>query len=170
MVGKCITSLTLLLAVLTAGSGCIDTSERSQPQESALVAREEAGPPSEGARVPDDAEMQAILRTQRAIMASPDLDSLRRVLVRRAVDTASRVIWTVGTGRVTAPASPMALSNAERAAWIDGSRWAGYVIEWQKNDFRTPFGTIQTQVPGSSVERKSVSDSLCVVLVKTNLP
>lgn len=159
-----------LLAAVIVGSSCIDTSERSQPKESTLVAREEAGPPTASGRVPDDAEMQVILQTQLAIMVNPQSDSLRRELVRRSVDAGARVIWTVGIGRVTDAASPVALSSAERAAWIDGSRWAGYVIEWQKNNFTTPFGTIQAQVPGGSVERKSVSDSLCVALVKTTLP
>lgn len=171
MIQRSIMSSALLLILVMVDSGCINTSDRSQPQEgAALVAREEAGPPKVTVRVPDDAEMQEILQIQHAIIANPQSDSLRRELGRRAMDAGARVIWTVGTGRVTDPTSAIAISNAERAAWIDGNRWAAYLIEWQKNNFSTEFGSVQTQVPGSMVERKSMSDSLCVVLVKTSMP
>lgn len=165
----------VLLALVMVSAGCRDTSERSQPQpssmqENSMAAREDAGAPMATAQVPDDAEMQAILQLQQAIVRNPDSDSLRRELGYRAIDAGARVLWTVGTGRVTDPTSAVALGNAERAAWIDGSRWAGYLIEWQKNNFSTPFGSLQAQVPGSSVERKAMSDTLCLALVKTSLP
>jgi hypothetical protein len=151
-------------------SGCLNTSEKTQPQEGSLVAREEAASPAVLARAPDEAEMLTLMEIQRSIMTNPQSDSLRRELGRRAIDAPGRVMWTVGVGRATDPASAVALRQAERAAWIDGSRWAAYLLEWQKNNYRSPFGSLEGQVPGSSIERKSVIDSLCVVLVKTSLP
>ncbi len=175
-------SLSLLLTLLACQKKA--EQEVQAQQEGSIAAQEDAGsaPHTEsmmeaeqGAplvtiRVPDDAEMQSILQTEQAIMANPLSDSLRRELGRKAIDAASRTIWTVGTGRVADPSSAVALSTAERAAWADGNRWAAYLIEWQKNNFSTPFGNVQAQVPGSVIERKSIGDSLCVALVKTALP
>jgi len=155
----------------TQQEGSIDPQEEtgSAPHPESMM-EAERGAPMVTVRVPDDAEMQAILQTQQAIITNPFSDSLRRELGRKAIDAASRVIWTVGAGRVADPSSAVALSNAERAAWADGNRWAAYLIEWKKNDYSSPFGSVQTQVPGSVIERKSMSDSLCVALVKTELP
>lgn len=165
----------LLLILPFAFIACQKKSEEAQkqtqkPEEGSMAAPEGTGAPMASVRVPDDSGMQSILQTQLAIVANPHSDSLRRELGRRSIDAATRVIWTVGTGRVADPASAVALSNAERAAWADGNRWAGYLIEWQKNNFSTSFGSIQTQVPGSVIERKSMSDSMCVALVRTSLP
>lgn len=167
--------LSLLMFFLIAG--CQKKNEEGrveeakfEEQQGSLMVNEEAGPPTLSIRVPDDAEMQSIFSTEQAIMANPLSDSLRRELGRKAVDNTSRLLWTVGAGRVADPSSAVALSNAERAAWIDGNRWAAYLIEWQKNDYSSPFGNVQTQVPGSVVERKTMNDSMCVALVKTGMP
>jgi hypothetical protein len=172
MIVRKICLLLLPLMLFNSFMACQKKAEQEvqAQQEGSLAPREDAGPPLVSARVPDDAEMQAILQTQQAIMANPFSDSLRRELGRKAIDAASSVIWTVGTGRVADPSSAVALSNAERAAWADGNRWAAYLIEWQKNSYSAPFGSVQAQVPGSMIERKSMSDSLCVALVKTGLP
>jgi len=165
-------SLTLLpLILFFASIACQKKTEQeaSTQQEGAIAPQENTGTPMTTVRVPDEAEMQAILQTELAIVTNPFSDSLRRELGRKAIDSASRIIWTVGIGRVADPSSAVALSNAERAAWADGNRWAAYLMEWQKNNYSSPFGNVHAQVPGSVIERKSMSDSLCVALVKTGL-
>jgi len=157
----------MLLALFACGK---KSEEAKTEQLGSIAAHEEAGAPTVEIRVPDDAALQSILQTQQAIVADPASEALRRELGRKAIDNAARLIWTVGAGRVADPSSALALSNAERAAWADGNRWAAYLIEWQKNDFSTPFGSVHAQVPGSVIERKSMSDTMCVALVKTNLP
>ncbi len=167
---SCLTPLSLI--ILFAFIACEKKVEQevSTQQEGTIAPQEGAGTPMVTVRIPDDAEMQSILQTEEAIVANPFSDSLRRELGRKAIDAASRTIWTVGTGRIADPSSAVALSNAERAAWADGNRWAAYLIEWQKNNYSSPFGNVHAQVPGSVIERKSMSDSLCVALVKTGLP
>ena len=169
------TSLLLPTVLVGILLGCTKKSDRDQaqtapPTENTMAAQESAGAPMVAVRVPDEAQVQELLSLEQAIIANPASDSLRRELGRRALDNSSRLIWTAGTGRVVDPTSAVAIGNAERAAWVDGSRWAAYLIEWQRTDYRTPFGSVQAQVPGSMVERKSTSDSLCVALVKTNMP
>jgi hypothetical protein len=77
----------------------------------------------------------------------------------------------VGKGRVNPQASlpSVALSQAEMAATLDASRWAAYLLEWQKNDYTTKFGSLQASVPGATIVRKSTNDTLCMVLARVPL-
>lgn len=78
----------------------------------------------------------------------------------------------VGRGKVPPGESIAALAQnkAKQAALLDASRWAAYVLEWQRNDYATAFGVLRGEVPNSTIVNETFSDSMCVVLVKTSLP
>lgn len=150
---------------------CQNRADRGQPEEASSIGSankpEEAGI-SEPARVPSEAEADTLLTLQQEIMQQPENPALRRELGRRAIDANAGVIWAVGKGQVNPQgASPsVAQKQAEQAALLDASRWAAYLIEWQKTDYATNFGKLQASVPGATIVRKAVNDSLCVVLVQ----
>jgi hypothetical protein len=104
-------------------------------------------------------------------MQQPENIELRRELGRRAINAGAGVIWAMGQGRVNPKAtnSSVAANHAEIAAKLDASRWAAYLIEWQKSGYAAPFGSLQSNLPGATVVRKKTYDSLCVVLARISL-
>ncbi|MDZ7289775.1 MAG: hypothetical protein ONB44_06895 [candidate division KSB1 bacterium] len=167
----------ILFGALLGWQACQSTGERGQPQDAGSSAgtniSEQGGTTTtvEPARVPSEAQADSLLQLQQQIMQQPENMALRRELGSRAIDTSAGVVWAVGKGRVNPRASnpSVAASQAELAAVIDASRWAAYLMEWQKTDYATNFGTLQASVPGATVVRKSINDSLCVVLVRVPL-
>jgi len=122
--------------------------------------------------VPDEAEAQAIWQLQEKVMQQPQEIAARRELGARAIDAAAGTLWTVGRGRIPTGESMIALAQAKarQAALMDATRWAAYLLEWQKNDYATAFGSLQGAVPNGVIVRETMTDSLCIVLVKTTLP
>lgn len=120
-------------------------------------------------RVPTEAEVQALLALQDRIVQQPQEAALRRELGENAIAVNAGVVWSVGRGKIPAHAASqnVARNQAEMVARIDASRWAAYLLEWRKNDYATAFGSVQAQVPGGEVVSKFVTDSTCVVLLKT---
>jgi hypothetical protein len=155
---------------------CQANREKGQPQTADSVgaakisAQAGAVAGGEVVREPSETEADTLLQLEQQIMQQPENETLRRELGRRAIDVNSGVIWTVGKGRVNPQASTpsVALSQAEMAATLDASRWAAYLLEWQKTDYATKFGTLQASVPGATVVRKATNDSLCVVLARVS--
>jgi hypothetical protein len=167
--------LTALL-VSSASWMCQANREAGQPQEADSVGSAkisaQAGAASGGVvREPSEGEADTLLQLEQQIMQQPENETLRRELGRRAIDANAGVIWAVGKGRVNPQASSpsVALSQAEMAATLDASRWAAYLLEWQKNDYATKFGSLKASVPGATIVRKSANDSLCVVLARVPL-
>jgi hypothetical protein len=167
----------LTLLVSFASWTCQANREKGQPQAADSVGAtkisEQAGAVAGGGvvREPSEAEADTLLQLEQQIMQQPENVELRRELGRRAMDINSGVIWTVGKGRVNPQASTpsVAFSQAEMAATLDASRWAAYLLEWQKTDYATKFGSLQGSVPGATVVRKVTNDSLCVALVRVPL-
>lgn len=167
----------IVLLVAFASWTCQANREKGQPRAvdsvGAAKISEQAGTVagSEVVRELSEAEADTLLQLEQQIMQQPENEALRRELGRRALDVNSGVIWTVGKGRVNPQASTpsVALSQAEMAATLDASRWAAYLLEWQKTDYATKFGSLQASVPGATVVRKATSDSLCVVLARVPL-
>ncbi len=165
-----------LLLSLTCWT-CQANREKGQPQAADSVGAakisEQAGAVAGGGvvREPSETEADTLLQLEQQIMQQPENEALRRELGRRAIDANSGVIWVVGKGRVNPQASTpsVALSQAEMAATLDASRWAAYLLEWQKTDYATKFGSLQASVPGATVVRKATNDSLCVVLARVPL-
>jgi hypothetical protein len=164
--------LLLLIVVFSFWEwGCQNQTDRGQPGEARQIGsanKPEEGGPGEPARVPTEAEADTLLALQQQIMLQPENSDLRRELGRRAIDASAGIVWAMGRGKVNPQASSpgVAQSQAEQAALLDASRWAAYLIEWQKTDYATNFGKVQASVPGAKVERKMINDSLCVVLVQ----
>jgi hypothetical protein len=123
------------------------------------------------ARIPSESEADSLLQLQQQIMQQPDDVALRRELGRRAIDMSAGMIWVVGKGRVNPKASTLntAANQARMAATLDASRWAAYLIEWQKTDYATKFGAVQAQMPNVKVVREAFHDSLCIVLAQMPL-
>ncbi len=123
------------------------------------------------ARVPGEAARQALLDLEEKIMRQPDDAALRREFGAQAIDAAAGVIWTIGRGKIPAGESIAAIAQnkAKQAALLDASRWAAYLLEWQKNDYATAFGALRGEVPNSTIVNETFSDSMCVVLVRTSL-
>jgi hypothetical protein len=168
--------LVLMIGLLGLGA-CQSDGEREQPEDAGSAGAanfsEHAGATTiDGpVREPSEAEADSLLQLEQQIIQQPENVVLRRELGRRAIDAKAAVIWTVGRGRVNPQASSLgvALSQAEMAATLDASRWTAYLIEWQKNDYATKFGSLQARVPVATVVRKSTNDSLCVVLARAPL-
>ncbi len=169
--------LPFLLAVLLTSFAiwtCQTHREQGQPKEAgsagAANISEQAGAVAGGetVREPSVAEADTLLQLEQQIMQQPENAALRRELGRRAIDANAGVIWTVGKGRLNPQASTpsVAMSQAEMAATLDASRWAAYLLEWQKTDYTTNLGSLQGSVPGATVVRKSTNDSLYVLLVR----
>jgi hypothetical protein len=156
---------------------CQDGTQKSQPEEAgtagAVGVSEQAVTTtvSDSARVPTEAEADSLWQLEQQIMQQPENIELRREFGRRALDAGAGVIWTVGQGRVNPKAtnSSVAANQAEMAAKLDASRWAAYLIEWQKTNYAAPFGSLQSNVPGATVVRKKNYDSLCVILARVSL-
>ncbi len=120
---------------------------------------------------PSAAEIQTLIALQERVVHQPGEISARRDLGEKAINASAKAIWTVGRATLAreAPAGAVARSQAELAARLDASRWAAYLLEWQKNNFATNFGAIQGQIPASEVINTSYTDSSCVVVLKTSL-
>lgn len=166
----------IILLVTFASWTCQANREKVQPQaaDSVGVAKISAQAGAIGGEVVrelSEAEADTLLQLEQQIMQQPENVTLRRQLGRRAIDANSGVIWAVGKGRVNPQASTpsVALRQAEMAAALDASRWAAYLLEWQKTDYATKFGSLKASVPGATVVRKSTHDSLCVVLARVPL-
>lgn len=158
-----------IIAVLPFwGWACEKLGNRGQPGEARTVSVSEQTSADQPVRVPSEAELDSLLQLQQQIMQQPENPALRRELGRHAIDTHAGLVWVAGKGRLNpqAPSASVAASQAEQAALLDASRWAAYLIEWQKTDYATGFGSIQARVPAGTVVRKLVNDSLCVVLVR----
>lgn len=164
--------LWIWVAVLTLTlSACQENPRPPETETSGALAPAEGSQTSAEARVPDEAARQALLALEEKIMQQPDDAALRRELGAQAIDAAAGVIWTIGRGKVPPGESIAAIAQnkAKQAALIDASRWAAYLLEWQKNDYATAFGTLRGEVPNSTIVNETFSDSMCVVLVKTSL-
>lgn len=159
-----------LLALLACQNGNPPRQPETEPG-GAISAREGA-PSTPEAPVPDEAAAQALLQLQENVMQQPQEIAARRELGARAIDGAAGTLWTVGRGKIP-PGERMAAvaqSKARQAALMDASRWAAYLLEWQKNDYATAFGSLQGAVPNGSIVRETMTDSSCTVLLKTALP
>lgn len=162
----------LLLAVCIFFA-CAERAQQ-QPREpesgGALSASESTAIQSE-VRVLSEAKRQELLALQDRIVKNPEDITHRRALGEKAIEAETGVIWTVGRGKIpVSAASPhVAQSQAELAARIDAARWAAYLSEWRKNGFATPFGALNAQASGGEIVSKIMSDSICVVLLKTAL-
>jgi len=123
------------------------------------------------ARVPSESEADSLLQLQQQIMQQPENEALRRELGRRAIDVNAGIIWAVGKGRVNPKASTpnTAANQAKMAATLDASRWAAYLMEWQKTGYATKFGAVQAQMPNVLVVREAFHDSLWIVLAQMPL-
>ncbi len=141
------------------------------PETSGTLSTNEATATQAELRVPTAAEVQALLARQDRIAQQPQDAALRRELGQKALDMNAGVVWSVGRAKLpsTSASSHIAQSQAELAARVDASRWAAYLIEWQRNDYATAFGSVHTNIPGGEVVSKSVTDSTCLVLLKTSL-
>ena len=156
---------------------CQDGSRKGQPEEAgtagtASVSEQTvAAAVGDSARVPTEAAADSLLLLEQQIMLQPDNIELRRELGRRALDAGAGVIWTVGQGRVNPKATnpSVAANQAEMAARLDASRWAAYLLEWEKTDYTASFGSLQSNLPGVTMVRKKTYDSLCVVLARVAL-
>jgi len=153
---------------------CQNQSEHSQPRppESSGVSHSiEQTPSQSGGLIPGSAETEAITALQDRVAQQPQEIAARRELGAKSLDVAAGVVWTVGQARLPGgPAAGAVVRNqAELAARLDASRWAAYLLEWQKNDYATAFGTLRGQVPASEVVHVAYTDSSCVVLLKTSL-
>lgn len=159
-----------LLVTLLACSESANKPPRS-PEMSGMLRTNETAATQAEARVPSETEVQALLALQVRIMQQPQELALRRELGQKAVDANAGVAWSIGRAKIssTAASPNIAQSQAELAARIDASRWAAYLLAWHKNDYATNFGAIQGQVPAGEVVSKVVTDSTCVVVMKTNL-
>ena len=160
----------LFIIALLACSESADKQPRAPETSGALNTIETTATQAE-ARVPTEAEAQALLALQERLMQQPQDITLRRELGQKAIDANAGVVWSVGRAKIPATsASPnIAQSQAELAARIDASRWAAYLLAWHKNDYATNFGAIQAQVPGGEAVSKLVTDSTCVVVMKTGV-
>lgn len=162
----------IVLFVAVVSWTCQATRDKGQPQAADSVgaakisAQAGAVAGGEVVREISEAEADTLLQIEQQIMQQPENEALRRELGRRAIDANSGVIWVVGKGRVNPQASTpsVALSQAETAATLDASRWAAYLLEWQKAGYTAKFGSLKASVPGATVVRKTTNDSLCVVL------
>lgn len=160
----------LLLALLACQNGNPPRQPETEPG-GAISAREGA-PSAPEVRVPDETAAQALLQLQEKVTQQPQEIAARRELGARAIDGAAGTLWTVGRGKIP-PGERMAAvaqSKARQAALMDASRWAAYLLEWQKNDYATAFGSLQGAVPNGSIVRETMTDSSCTVLLKTALP
>lgn len=156
---------------------CQDGTRKGQPEEAGTAGTASVSEQtvtataSDSARVPSEAEADSLWQLEQQIMQQPENTEFRRELGRRAIDARAGVIWTVGQGRVNPKTTnpSVAANQAEMAAKLDASRWAAYLIEWQKTDYAAPFGSLQSNLPGAAVVRKKTYDSLCVVLARVSL-
>jgi hypothetical protein len=169
-------NLIILLAAAAFGVwSCHDEPKEAEPADTgetgSMSVSEQTLNAGQPARVPSESEADSLLQLQQQIMLQPDNVSLRRELGQRAIDANAGVVWVVGKGRLkpNASGSNVAASQAKMAATLDASRWAAYLIEWQKTDYAMNFGAIQASVPGVKVVRESVNDSLCIVLAQVPL-
>ncbi len=167
-------SFFLLPVALLALLACQDGNPPRQPETESggAIAARESTPSAPEVRVPDEAAAQTLLQLQEKVMQQPEEIAARRELGTRAMDAASGTLWTVGRGKIPPGESlaAVAQSKARQAALLDASRWAAYLLEWQKNDYATAFGSLQGAVPSGTIVRETMTDSLCTVLVKTPLP
>lgn len=166
----------IILLVAFASWTCQANREKDQPHEadsigSAKISAQAGTVGGEVVRELSEAEADTLLQLEQQIMQQPENETLRRELGRRAIDANSGVIWAVGKGRVNpqTPTASVALSQAEMAATLDANRWAAYLLEWQKTDYATKFGSLQASVAGATVVRKATYDSLCIVLAHVPL-
>ncbi|MDZ7266306.1 MAG: hypothetical protein ONB48_04490 [candidate division KSB1 bacterium] len=159
-----------LLALLACQNG--NPPRQPETETGGAISPREGAPSAPEARVPDEAAAQALLQLQEKVMQQPQEIAARRELGARAMDAAAGTLWTVGRGRIPPGENlaAVAQSKARQAALLDASRWAAYLLEWQKNDYATAFGSLQGTVPNGTIVRESITDSLCTVLVKTTLP
>jgi hypothetical protein len=111
--------------------------------------------------------LQELAACQERLLANPEELTLRQVFLAASVDSVQHKIYAAGFGKppVQASNSAMASQAAERAAYIDGCRWLAYVKAWQQ-DVRTPFGSIQGQIPPSRVVQKEVEGEQVRLLVE----
>ena len=166
------TALPVSLALLF--TACEEQAERAAPatsESTGTLASIEGNLSRAEVRVPSNDEVQALLSLEEQIVQQPNDAAVRRSLGEKAIDRQANIIWTVGKARIQSTARPysVALNQAELAAQIDASRWAAYVLEWERNQYASDFGSIRGRVPGSTVESKSVTDSTCIVLARTPL-
>lgn len=164
----------LIVAASLTLSACQsgNTPREPESQSEGAISVAEGSQAGAEARVPDEAARQTLLTLEEKIMRQPENAALRREFGAQAIDAAAGVIWTVGRGKVPPDESIAALAQnkARQAALLDASRWAAYVLEWQRNDYATAFGSLRGEVPNSTIVNETFSDSMCVVLVKTSLP
>src|SRR5574341_2000836 len=168
---------TLAVVILVGIWACQDSTKKSQPEEAGAAGTANVSEQtfiaaaSDSANAPSEAEADLLWQLEQQIMQQPENSELRRELGRQAIDASAGVIWTVGQGRVNPRVTnpSVAANQAEMAAKIDASRWAAYLIEWQKTDYAVPFGSLYSNLPGALVVRKKTYDSLCVVLTSVSL-
>lgn len=158
-------------AVLLLSCSRNDKQQPREPESSGTLRTSESTASQVAVREPNTAEVETMLTLQERIKQQPQDRALRRELGRKAIDASNALVWTIGRAKIatTAVSFNIAQSQAEFAACIDASRWAAYLLAWHQNDYATDFGTIQTQVPGGEVVSKVVTDSTCVVVMKTRL-
>lgn len=160
-------------AIILALSACQggNTPREPESQSEGAISVAEGSQTGAAARVPDEAARQALLALEEKIMRQPEDAALRREFGAQAIDAAAGVIWTIGRGKIPPGESIAAIAQnkAKQAALLDASRWAAYVLEWQKHDYATAFGALRGEVPNSTIVNETFSDSMCVVLVKTSL-
>lgn len=171
-----------VLFVIVAGlTACNSGSQQGQPasgnssgslQMSETVSSiDSAAAVASATRMLNENEVDSLWQLQQKIMQQPSDIALRRELGRRAIDAAAGIIWAVGQGRINPKTTTpnVALNQAKMAATLDASRWAAYLLEWQKTDYAADFGKIETRVPGIKVVRESTNDSLFIVLAQAQI-
>ncbi len=164
-------SFVFLCAVLFYACSGDNEQQPRKPETSGTLSKSESTATQAEVRAPNDSEVQALLALQERVKLQPQDAALRRELGKKAIDASNALVWTIGRAKIpsTAASPSIAQSQAELAARIDANRWAAYLIAWHKNDYAAAFGTMQTQVPGGEVVSKVVTDSTCVVVMKTGL-
>ena len=157
--------------VVTACRQEPDSAAPRQPETSGAASVAEATPSQPSPRIPTEEEMQTLLVLQDRVKLEPDDLALRQELVQKAVDLEAKVVWSVGRAQLLpqAQSSAVAKSQAELAGRIEAARWAAHLLEWHRNGYATAFGSIHAHVPGNSIVNTIVTDSTCIVLVKTAL-
>ncbi len=119
------------------------------------------------------AKMPEIINTQSEIQTTPEDKSLYQSLLQLCVDENAQKIITTGQGKPPENArSAVAIQSAERAAYIDASRWIAYLLEWQKHGTDSlTFGQLEAELPPVRVLHKEVAGDYTVsLLVEADIP
>lgn len=112
-----------------------------------------------------------LLERQQMTMQNPSAAEPRRELLEIAVYSEARKVFAAGIGKPPADARSNAIAqqNAERAAFIDGCRWAAYILAWNE-DLNTPdFGRIKSEIPSCRVVYKNTHPEEIQVVVEADI-